>query len=49
MDYYGPVKRWETARSAGKAEITDYVRDEEVAAKLWDLSVRLTGVSYLAS
>jgi NAD(P)-dependent dehydrogenase (short-subunit alcohol dehydrogenase family) len=48
-DYYGPVKRWETARSAGRAVIADHVRDEAVAAKLWELSIQWTGVSYLES
>jgi NAD(P)-dependent dehydrogenase (short-subunit alcohol dehydrogenase family) len=48
-DYYGPVKRWETARSAGRAVIADHVRDEAVASKLWDMSMQWTGVSYLAS
>jgi NAD(P)-dependent dehydrogenase (short-subunit alcohol dehydrogenase family) len=49
MDYYGPVKRMETARSAGRAVIADQVRDEGVASRLWELSIQLTGVSYLAS
>jgi NAD(P)-dependent dehydrogenase (short-subunit alcohol dehydrogenase family) len=47
MDYYGPVKRRETARSAGPAWIADHVKDEEVARRLWDLSTELTGVAYL--
>lgn len=47
-DYYGPTKRWETARSAGSAIIADHVRDEDVARKLWDLSTELTSVSYLS-
>lgn len=49
MDYYGPVKRRETARSAGPAFIADHVRDEEVARRLWEMSIEWTGVSYLAS
>lgn len=48
MDYYGPVKRMETARSAGPAKIAEHIRDEAVARKLWDLSAEQTGVSYLA-
>jgi hypothetical protein len=48
MDCYGPTKRVETARGAGPALIADHIRDEAVARKLWDLSNRLTGVSYLA-
>lgn len=47
-DYFGPTRRGETARSAGKAKIADHVRDEETAARLWDLSEQLTGVSYPA-
>ncbi|MCP5055171.1 MAG: hypothetical protein GY937_00425 [bacterium] len=46
--YYGPVKRRETARSAGPARIARHVRNEETARKLWHLSEQLTGVSYLA-
>jgi len=49
MDYYGPVRRRETARSAGTAFIADHVRDEAVAGKLWEMSIEWTGVSYLAS
>lgn len=45
-DYFGPTKRGETARSAGKAKISRHVRDESTARRLWDLSVELTGVSY---
>jgi hypothetical protein len=48
MDYYGPTKRGETARGAGPALIAEPIRDEAVARQLWDLSTRLTGVSYLA-
>ena len=48
-DYYGPVKRQETARSAARAQIADHVRDEDVARRLWDLSIEWTGVSYLSS
>jgi NAD(P)-dependent dehydrogenase (short-subunit alcohol dehydrogenase family) len=48
-DYYGPVKRQETARSAGRARIADHVRNEDVARRLWDLSIDLTGISYLSS
>jgi NAD(P)-dependent dehydrogenase (short-subunit alcohol dehydrogenase family) len=48
MEYYGPVKRMETARSAGPAKIAEHIRDEAVARRLWDLSAEQTGVSYLA-
>ncbi|MDH3687111.1 MAG: short chain dehydrogenase, partial [Myxococcales bacterium] len=47
-DYFGPTRRGETAHSAGKAKIADHIRDEETAARLWDLSEQLTGVSYPA-
>ena len=47
MDYYGPVRLFEMARSAGPAAIAPHVRDEAVARRLWDLSVELTGVAYL--
>lgn len=46
-DYYGPVKRWETARSAGPSVIADHARDESVGSRLWKLSTELTSVSYL--
>jgi NAD(P)-dependent dehydrogenase (short-subunit alcohol dehydrogenase family) len=47
MDYYGPVARWETARSAGPAVIAEHIRDAAVASKLWDMSIEWTGVRYL--
>jgi len=47
-DYYGPVKRAEMARNAGPAKIAEHVRDKAVARRLWELSTKLTGVSYLA-
>ena len=47
-DYYGPVKRFETARGAGPSRIADYVRSEEVGRRLWEKSMEWTGVSYLA-
>ena len=47
-DYFGPVARGETARSAGPARVSNHVRDEAVGRRLWDLSVELTGVDYLA-
>jgi NAD(P)-dependent dehydrogenase (short-subunit alcohol dehydrogenase family) len=46
-DYFGPVKRGETAGSAGPAFIARHVRDEALGRRLWDLSMRLTGVAYL--
>ena len=47
MDYYGPTKRRETARSAGPAEVLEWIRDENLGKELWDTSVAMTGVSYL--
>lgn len=46
-DYFGPIARGETARSAGIARAEPHVRDEEIGRRLWDLSVELTGVDYL--
>jgi NAD(P)-dependent dehydrogenase (short-subunit alcohol dehydrogenase family) len=46
-DYYGPTKRWEMAVSAGPAKISEHIRDEAVASKLWDKSIEWTGVTYL--
>jgi NAD(P)-dependent dehydrogenase (short-subunit alcohol dehydrogenase family) len=46
MDYYGPTKRGESVRSAGKATIASHIMDETIARRLWDLSVELTGIEY---
>lgn len=46
-DYFGPIARGETARSAGPARVSRHVHDEEVGRRLWDLSVELTEVDYL--
>lgn len=46
-DYFGPTKRGETARSASIGKIASHVFDESIAEKLWDMSQRMTGVSYL--
>ena len=35
--YYGPVKRAETARSAGPAAIADHVPDETVGGNPWEI------------
>jgi len=43
-DYIGPSKRGETAGPAKKVGSTDRARDPELAQRLWDLSVELTGV-----
>lgn len=43
-DYTGPAKRGETAGPAVKVTSTDRARDPELAERLWDLSIELTGV-----
>lgn len=43
-EYYGPAKRRETAGPAVQVKSNRRSQDREVAAKLWDLSVELTGV-----
>jgi len=48
-DYFGPVRRGETARSAGPARVSRYARDEDVARRFWESSSEWTGVSYLTS
>ncbi len=45
-DYYGPLRRSETARSSGKARIADVARDGASAERLWTLSESMTGVHY---
>jgi NAD(P)-dependent dehydrogenase (short-subunit alcohol dehydrogenase family) len=43
-DYVGPSKRGETAGPAKKVPSVDRARDADLAARLWDLSVEMTGV-----
>jgi NAD(P)-dependent dehydrogenase (short-subunit alcohol dehydrogenase family) len=43
-DYVGPTRRGESAGPAGPAKSTDRARDPELAARLWDVSVEMTGV-----
>lgn len=43
-DYFGPTRRGETAGPAGKAHATSVARDDALAARLWELSVEMTGV-----
>ncbi len=45
-DYFGPAGMGEFARSAKKVETIGHSRDEADAARLWDVSTELTGVSY---
>ena len=43
-DYYGPAKRAETAGPAVKVRSNRASRDKQVATRLWDLSIEMTGV-----
>jgi len=43
-DYFGPIKRGETAGPAGKARASRRAQDSELAARLWDLSIEMTGI-----
>jgi NAD(P)-dependent dehydrogenase (short-subunit alcohol dehydrogenase family) len=43
-DYTGPSKRGETAGAARKVGSTERARDAELAQRLWDLSIEMTGV-----
>ncbi len=42
--YYGPQGRFEMSGPPGPAKSSKASRDEEVARRLWDLSISLTGV-----
>ena len=44
-DYVGPSKRGETAGPAHKVASAARARDEQLAARLWDLSIEMTGVA----
>ena len=43
-EYYGPSKRAETAGPAIKVRSTRASRNEDVARRLWDLSIEMTGI-----
>jgi NAD(P)-dependent dehydrogenase (short-subunit alcohol dehydrogenase family) len=43
-DYYGPSKRWETAGPAIKVRSTRASHDADVAKRLWELSIEMTGI-----
>jgi hypothetical protein len=45
-DYIGPQGFGEWTGQPGKAKYSDLSRDEELAGKLWELSEKLTGVSF---
>ncbi len=44
-DYYGPAKRGETAGPAVNAEPSARSRNLELAERLWELSIEMTGVN----
>ncbi len=46
-DYFGPTGLGERAGGAAPATIAGHVRNEDVGRRLWELSTKLTGVSYL--
>ncbi|NND69412.1 MAG: oxidoreductase, partial [Halioglobus sp.] len=43
-EYYGPARRFETAGPAVKARANRASRNRDVARRLWDLSIEMTGV-----
>lgn len=45
-DYFGPMRMGELVHSAHKVNTTAASKDEEDAARLWDLSTELTGVEF---
>ncbi|MCA1783957.1 MAG: SDR family NAD(P)-dependent oxidoreductase [Intrasporangiaceae bacterium] len=47
-EYLGPTRRNETSGPAGRAQVADLARDTELAHKLWQLSVELTGLDPLS-
>ena len=47
-DYIGPGGFQETRGYPKKVEPAEHVKDDDVAAKLWDVSEKMTGVSYLS-
>lgn len=46
-DYYGPAGIGEMRGYPAKVDRTEPAKDQAVAARLWDLSEKLTGVSFL--
>jgi NAD(P)-dependent dehydrogenase (short-subunit alcohol dehydrogenase family) len=43
-DYFGPIGFQEIRGKSGKAKRTDQARDPELARRLWDVSVAMTGI-----
>ena len=46
-DYYGPDRMWGLKGYPGKAKRSACSRDTQAAKRLWEISARLTGISYL--
>lgn len=46
-DYFGPIGFNEMKGPAGKAKYTDLSKDEKIAKRLWEVSEKLVGHSYL--
>jgi NAD(P)-dependent dehydrogenase (short-subunit alcohol dehydrogenase family) len=46
-DYIGPGGFQETRGYPKKVEPAEHAKDDDIAAKLWDVSEKMTGVSYL--
>ncbi|MBK3424568.1 short chain dehydrogenase, partial [Methylobacterium sp. IIF4SW-B5] len=44
--YYGPIRLGETRGAPGPARIPSQALDEAAAARLWEISERLAGVSF---
>ena len=42
--YLGPTQRNETAGPAGSARSTADARNDALAARLWELSIEMTGI-----
>ena len=42
--YYGPIGLGETRGPSGPASRTQQARDRELARRLWDVSVAMTGI-----
>jgi hypothetical protein len=43
-DYYGPQGLWEARGASGPAKANASARDPAASARLWDVSVALTGI-----
>lgn len=45
-DYFGPTKLREMKGKAGKVDSTPLSKDKDIAKKLWEVSEKLTGITY---